>query len=52
MSNKTIYVYDSSTGKVKYTIEDVSPDHVKNMNKKGDDLLCRRSGSKIGWDVC
>jgi hypothetical protein len=47
MSNKTIYVYDSSTGKVKYTIEDVSPDHVKNMNKKGDEFYVGDPGQRL-----
>ena len=35
MSN-TLYVYDEKTGRIKYTIDDVSPGQIKNFNEKSD----------------
>ena len=46
MSN-TIYVYDSETGRIDYTIEDARQAHINSFQEKGKDFYFGAAGGKI-----
>ena len=43
MASTTMYIYEENTGKIKYTVNDVAPQHVDNFQKKGIPFLAVRS---------
>ena len=47
MPNSTIYVYDADTGKIKYTVDQMSHTQINKFEEKGETFFVGPSGSKI-----
>ena len=47
MASTTMYIYEENTGKIKYTVNDVAPQHVDNFQKKGIPFFLSGPNHKI-----
>jgi len=52
MPNSTIYVYDADTGKIKYTVDQMSHTQINKFEEKGETFFVGPSGSKISGTFC